>query len=210
MSQDDFYAILHVAPDASNMEIKKAYRKLAIQFHPDKHPNSSISTEQFRLVTEAYKTLSNPSKRIVYHQKKYPGYFYNKNDKNTQEILTELRQLNLFIKAEGQNCIDYNMIERKVTQLLNNQNLHQVKSEKDGDLRKRIIQELLECCNYLEFPMIVIIINPLKNIAASGDAVLIDNYLNLKKKWYIWDQYKIVAALIIAATICLFIYRIGY
>ena len=69
MSQEDLYSILHIAPTAGNAEIKKAYRRLAMQFHPDKYPDSSLNTEQFRRVTEAYKILSNPTKRKAYHQK---------------------------------------------------------------------------------------------------------------------------------------------
>jgi hypothetical protein len=97
-----------------------------------------------------------------------------------------------------------------VSDLLNNQNLLQIQSEKDWDLRKRIILEVLECCNYLEYPIIVTIIDPLKKITDSGEAVIIDTYLALKRKWYYWDQYKIVAAILIAATICYFIYSLGY
>jgi len=210
MSQEDLYSILHIAPTAGNAEIKKAYRRLAMQFHPDKHPGSSLNVDQFRRVTEAYKILSNPSKRKAYHQKKYPGHFYNRKALNTQEILTELSKVKLFIKADGQNSIDYYLVERKITELLNNQNLLEFQSEIDLDLRKKIVQEVLECCNYLEYPMIISIIHPLNKITDSEEAALIASFLTIKKNWYFWDKYKIVAAILIAATICFLIYRLGY
>jgi len=210
MSQEDLYSILHIAPTAGNAEIKKAYRRLAMQFHPDKYPDSSLNTEQFRRVTEAYKILSNPTKRKAYHQKKYPGHFYNRKALNTQEILTELSKIKLFIKAEGQNSIDYYQVERKIAELLNNQNLFEFQSETDLDLRKKIVQEVLECCNYLEYPMIISIIPLLNKIADSEEAVLIASFLTIKKYWYYWDKYKIIAAILIAAIICFLIYRLGY
>lgn len=57
------YRILGVKPTASKDEIKKAYRKLAIQFHPDKNSNSKESEERFKIINEANEILSNDEKR---------------------------------------------------------------------------------------------------------------------------------------------------
>ena len=54
----DYYKILSVEKDASDMEIKKAYRKLAIVHHPDKNPDDPEAAERFKDVGEAYETLS--------------------------------------------------------------------------------------------------------------------------------------------------------
>lgn len=60
----DFYKILGVGKDASDSEIKKAYRKMAIQYHPDKNPDST--DEKFKEIGEAYETLIDPQKRAAY------------------------------------------------------------------------------------------------------------------------------------------------
>jgi molecular chaperone DnaJ len=66
MSSKDYYAILGVDKSATPEEIKKKYRKLAIQYHPDKTGNDPVSSEKFKDITEAYDTLSDPDKRRKY------------------------------------------------------------------------------------------------------------------------------------------------
>lgn len=64
----DYYAILGVAKNATDTEIKKAYRKLALQYHPDRNPDNKEAEEKFREVNEAYQVLSDPQKRAQYDQ----------------------------------------------------------------------------------------------------------------------------------------------
>ena len=73
MSKRDFYEILAVSKSASDDEIKKAYRKLAIKYHPDKNPDDKVAEDKFKEAAEAYEILSNPEKRQRYNQYGHAG-----------------------------------------------------------------------------------------------------------------------------------------
>ena len=62
----DFYEILGISKGADAAEIKKAYRKSAIKYHPDKNPGDKEAEENFKLAAEAYEVLSDPQKKANY------------------------------------------------------------------------------------------------------------------------------------------------
>ena len=66
MQSMDYYEILQIHRDASGAEIKKAYRKLAVQYHPDKNPGDAEAEETFKYINEAYEILSHDEKRQIY------------------------------------------------------------------------------------------------------------------------------------------------
>lgn len=73
MEKRDYYEVLGVAKTASAEEIKKAYRKKAIQYHPDRNPGDKEAEDKFKEAAEAYEVLSNPDKRARYDQFGHAG-----------------------------------------------------------------------------------------------------------------------------------------
>jgi len=73
MAKKDFYSVLGVAKTASDDDIKKAYRKLAMKHHPDRNPDDKAAEEAFKEAKEAYEILSDPAKRAAYDQYGHAG-----------------------------------------------------------------------------------------------------------------------------------------
>jgi len=98
--EKDYYATLGVSKDASEKEIKKAFRKLAREFHPDNNPNDAVAEARFKEINEAYETLSDPEERKEYDHVREVGYFVGDPGGHQQYVRVE----DLFGGAGGQGA----------------------------------------------------------------------------------------------------------
>jgi len=73
VTKRDYYEVLGVGRDADDQQIKSAYRKLALQHHPDRNPDNQESEEKFKEAAEAYSVLSDPQKRAAYDRFGHQG-----------------------------------------------------------------------------------------------------------------------------------------
>jgi molecular chaperone DnaJ len=73
MAKRDYYQVLGVAKDATEADLKKAYRRLAMKFHPDRNPDDKDAEENFKEAKEAYEVLTDPQKRAIYDQHGHAG-----------------------------------------------------------------------------------------------------------------------------------------
>ena len=103
----NYYQILNISPTASLKDIKKAYHKLALQYHPDKNNNSEESTEQFKLISVAYQVLSDPTQR---------SYYDNTGQTNMDfDLMTSIELFKVFFKDYNPKII--NIIEKTYDRL---------------------------------------------------------------------------------------------
>jgi len=79
MAKRDYYKVLDVARNASEADMKKAYRRLAMKYHPDRNPGDHEAEEKFKEAKEAYEVLSDAQKRAVYDQYGHAGVESSRN-----------------------------------------------------------------------------------------------------------------------------------
>src|SRR5580700_25511 len=73
VSKADFYDVLGVSRDVSDQELKSAYRKQALKYHPDRNPGDQAAEEKFKAASEAYQVLSDADKRAAYDRYGHAG-----------------------------------------------------------------------------------------------------------------------------------------
>jgi curved DNA-binding protein len=92
----DYYKILEVDKNASDEDIKKSYRKLAMKYHPDRNKGNKESEEKFKLITEAYRTLSDPQAKREYDNQisgKVNAHFYSKGNNFDDYFSSDLNEI---------------------------------------------------------------------------------------------------------------------
>lgn len=94
MSQRDFYEVLGVARDASDEDIKRAYRKLALQYHPDRNPDNPEAEQKFKEAAEAYDALRDPERRANYDRYGSPDPFgHGGGFSNAEDIFSQFSDI---------------------------------------------------------------------------------------------------------------------
>lgn len=103
----DYYEILEISRDADGAEIKKAYRKLALQFHPDRNQGNKEAEEKFKAINEAYQVLSDEQKRSTYDRYGQAGLdrqgFSHFSDMNYEDIMGDLGSIFESVFGGGAN-----------------------------------------------------------------------------------------------------------
>jgi molecular chaperone DnaJ len=103
-TKSNYYDILGISKGASDEEIKSAYRKLAIKYHPDKNPGDKMAEEKFKEATEAYEVLKDSSRRAQYDQFGHSG-FHDNHDYSDFNMSDAWR---IFMKDFGRGGFDLN------------------------------------------------------------------------------------------------------
>jgi len=200
----DYYKILDVLPSASFDEIKKAFRKLAHELHPDKTENSPEKKNAFLLLKEAYDILSNPIKRQDYHFKKFHEPLRLK-EKTIAVLLDELNELQRLLIAIGHNSVDFDLLFFQLKEIVPT-NISNLKIETEKN-QSALEKSFFVCADFLPYHFF------LKFNESRNQFVLILNEkefqrYSLKRKInYLFDKAKIFIALLVAIAICILIFN---
>jgi len=181
----DYYKILEVKPNASQAEIKKAYRLLAVKYHPDKNNGSRESEERFKEISESYIILGDVAKRNAYdytkgHYKNYNGQDVGSGRQTPVTFLILFKRIKeRVLNANGR--IKQDALYKVIDDLLSYETITFLITVRDITTNNLIIDEVLTCCIFLNEPYKTGLYTKLTKLA-DGDPRFTDKLTLLHKE----------------------------
>lgn len=153
MHHKDHYGTLGIGTSATLPEIKKAYRKLAQQYHPDKNPEDPYAAAQFAEIKEAYEVLTDPSKKEYYLQQRWYDQHIGKRKKETiitpATVITQVVELEKYVSKLDHFRMDKAGLHDYIAGLMSDSTIEKLNGFNEPLLNGKIIELLLNCLNVL-------------------------------------------------------------
>jgi molecular chaperone DnaJ len=213
--QKDYYKILQIQPNATLPDIKHAYRRLALMYHPDKNSDDPYATSQFNEVKEAYEVLTNPAKKDNYLQERW--YNQSINRRRTVEAVTPVSILKLSLELEKYvSLLDVHRMNKEslsayINELISPETVRILMHFNESGINYEIIENILKALRPLPLKYAEPLLNRLETLAGKNDEILkkIRIFFSDKTRLSFWNKYKIVVMLLFTILICLLIYLVG-
>ena len=215
MANKDYYAILQVKPGANLPEIKKSYRRLALQFHPDKNPENPMAKEKFQELTEAYNVLGDARKREQYHYARWwkgtVGKRQNHPPISPYAILLQCREISNRVKQSNSFRINRDSLFFQLMAIISDERIALLNDWGDGFTNFQIVKEADTASTPLAFQQWKLINLQLRKIDPSNatqQAFLIQRARETRGL-HLWEKYKFLAAVLLTLLLCLLMYALG-
>jgi curved DNA-binding protein CbpA len=207
----DYYQILQIEPHSTLTEIKQAFRRLALIYHPDKNPNDKYAEVQFNEIKEAYEVLTNPVKKENYLQQRW--YNQSIGKRRMAEMITPVSILKLVLELEQYvSRLDVHRMNKEglsdyIDELLSPDTIKNLKQFNEPEINGQIITSTLSAMQPLTMEFIGKLTERLE-ILADDDTWLrrIKSFSRNRKKAFLWERYKVGVIILFTIFICLLIY----
>ena len=212
MRSENLYSTLGVDSNASPEEIRKAYRQLALKFHPDKNNGDAVSALRFKEIHHAYQILSDPHRRSAYNQKRW--FYKHAVTRKTQlltpyHFFTRTNELKRFLDKLRPSEINKKALSLYIKHLLSEPSLQMLKAAADTPVNKEVIIHLLTATAFLSGRQTESILLKLRHIADAETMPLIDRRMKEIRLQIIWERYHFLIVLLIAILICVMAYLVS-
>ena len=207
----DYYQILQIQPHSTLAEIKQAFRRLALIYHPDKNPNDKYAEAQFNEIKEAYEVLTNPVKKENYLQQRW--YNQSIGKRRTAKTITPVSILKIVLELEQYvSRLDVHRMNREglsgyIDELLSTGTIENLKQFNEPEINKQIITSALSAMQPLSMRFLGKLPERLGTLADDETSMLqIKNFLKNRKRAFLWEQYKVALIILFTIFICMIIY----
>lgn len=215
MKIKDYYSILQVAPSASYEEIKQAYRKLAMQWHPDKNPGDAYAAIQFHEIKEAYEVLTHPVKKDQYLQQRW--YNQAMGRKRTgkaitpENVLREALELRKYVSSLDEHRMDHLGLAAYLLDISTNETVNQLATFNDSIINRQIIKALLDAASPLSYAAVLPVCRQLEQLAGDDpiNSGYIRQFLLQHQRAARWEKWKMPLALLLTLLLCLLIWLVS-
>ncbi|MBC7721159.1 MAG: J domain-containing protein [Pedobacter sp.] len=210
MLAKDYYEILQILPTASLDEIKKAYRKLALQYHPDTATDVALDANKFIEIKEAYEILSDTKKRQVYHYKRFYKNYQQQTVVTPEIILQQTIDLAALVSVLDPFRIDYDKLNHQITQTINANTIKVLKEKKDNFIIQKVVKNCLKTTLLLHYKMALLIHQLLLNLADNNIALIteINHQITQQKRLFYWNKYKLLGTVFFVIILCIYFYTL--
>jgi hypothetical protein len=216
MHLKDYYGILEIETSATAAEIKKAYRKLALQYHPDKNNNEAHSAARFADIKEAYEILTNPAKKDYYLQQRW--YNQSIGKKKKQDVITPVSILQQALELERYVAtldvfrMDKQGLKEYILGLLPDDTIEKLKAFNEPETTREIIATVIKAMHPLPKPYTEDIAIQLQKLAGADEASLqqINLFVQKTEKRNRRDKLLLILMIVTTALLCLIIYLTGW
>lgn len=207
----DYYKVLELTPSADRDEIKKAYRRLAHQYHPDKNGENRYAITRFAAIKEAYETLMDPAKKEEYLQLRW--YAQSTGKFTTEELLTPVTILQQMIALERSSAsadihrMDKLRLQTSLHTILSEEAIITLNEFNETTLNDEVINLAVSCCRLLTHALALPILKKLERIQAS-----VKSYDFIKRssasisRAENWEKKQLLFVLLAVVILCLIIW----
>jgi DnaJ-class molecular chaperone len=214
MPVKDYYATLRIPQGADALSIKKAFRTLAMEYHPDKRGENAENDHYFREIKEAYGVLSDPQLREEYH---YQRWLEKSMGHQLDTFIQPAQILQLFIKAEQYISTtdgfktDKTILFNHVFKLFSHARLEAIFSENNPTMEATTLQMALQMSSNLNLEGCLFMADHFKKMLKNHplEVKAWEKLLRKKKQEQRMDQLKIPLVLVLTLLICFLIFFLG-